>query len=260
MLAATRAGLLIGGRGVRFGLVWAGAVGARVAVSTTELLGFSGFETTTRAVPTEDGGFVLHAVPPTLMERAPAVRAEGAPSLTRHRFAHCGPAGCTSFDWYGQEGHAVVRAIGRRGADWGLVVQGAAGVSFVSAAGTERLDVDLAAEPTLCGPSRGAMELHVSARDDGGECPASIGPGFDSPNFARCTRVVYEAQGRGLCVRRVEGEREGDFSGDTVDGPGVGVWFDARGASLVGGVDDGRTISSLRAVMRTHVPSPMGFE
>lgn len=39
--------------------------------------------------------------------------------------------------------------------------------------------------------------------------------------------------------------------------PGAGVWFDARGASLVGGVDDGHTIRSLRAVLRTNTPSPM---
>lgn len=262
VLVATRAGLLVSGRGAGFGLVWAGAVGARAAVPTTGLMGVNGLETTTRAVPTEDGGFVLYAMPPELGPSllASAQLADEPRDLACHRLIRCGSAGCDTLEWYGQSGHAVVRAIGRRGADWGLVVEGATGVSFVTAAGTERMDVDLGAAPTLCGPTRGAIELHVSARDDEGECPASIGPGFDAPNFAACTRVVYEAQGRGLCVRRVEGLRENDLDADTNDGLSAGVWFEARGASLVGGVDDGRTITSLRAVVRPDVPSPMEEE
>lgn len=268
VLAATRVGLLIGGTSGYATPVWATGGGSHFA-SPMIALGALGGRTsvTTSAVATEDGGFVLYAPPPQMEPRRGAFdRLHDEPeALARHHLLRCGATGCDSFEWYGQDGRAAVRAVGHRGAIWGLVVEGASGVSFVTPSGAERLDVDLAAEPTLCGASRGAMELYVRSWrgwDEGRECAASIGPGFDSPGFARCAAVVYEVLGRALCVRRVEGLR-GEFSLDDVfrpEHPLAGVWFDARGASFVGGTDDGHTIRSVRAVLRAWAPNEWELE
>lgn len=265
VLAATRVGLLIGGTGSYSTPVWATVEGNRFTLPMTALAALAGHTSvTTSAVATEDGGFVLYASPPQLEPPSAALaRLHDEPlAAARHRLIRCGPAGCDSFDWYGQDGRAVVRAVGRRGAIWGLVVEGAAGVSFVTPTGAERLDVDLAAAPTLCGASRGAMELHVRLYEEGRECAASIGPGFDSPGYARCTAVAYEAQGRALCVRRVEGLRDDGYPDVEFrrEHPPAGVWFDARGASFVGGTDDGRTIRSVRAVLRAWAPNEWDVE
>lgn len=265
VLAATRVGLLIGGTGNYSTPTWATGEGNRITLPMSARAALGGHtSTTTSAVATEDGGFVLYASPPQMEPpRGAPDRLHDEPlALARHRLIRCGPAGCDSFDWYGQDCHAVVRAVGRRGAVWGLVVEGAAGVSFVTPTGAERLDVDLAAAPTLCGASRGAMELHVRLYEEGRECAASIGPGFDSPGFARCTAVVYEVQGGSLCVRRVEGLREDGALDDDFrrEHAPAGVWFDARGASLVGGTDDGRTIRTVRAVLRAWAPSAWEVE
>ncbi|MFO0629059.1 MAG: hypothetical protein U0325_26020 [Polyangiales bacterium] len=268
VLAATRVGLLIGGTGGYATPVWATGAGSRFSLPMTVLAELGGrTSVTTSAVATEDGGFVLYAPPPQMEPRRGAFdRLHDEPeALARHHLLRCGSTGCDSFEWYGQDGRAAVRAVGHRGAIWGLVVEGASGVSFVTPSGAERLDVDLAAEPTLCGASRGAVELHVRAWrgwEEGRECPASIGPGLDSPGFARCAAVVYEVQGRALCVRRVEGVR-GDDSFDydfRREHPPAGVWFDARGASFVGGTDDGHTIRSVRAVLRAWAPNEWELE
>lgn len=218
----------------------------------------------------EDGGDVRRgtAVNPEFVpfsHRLPALQC-----MKRLSLHHCTPAGCTRAGWFDNPRQNNVVGALREGNRWGVLAvergRTEAGqhvpLRFVATPGFERavaalegvIDSSLWMRAALapCGQTIGPWEIHTVSASNAllaaGRLVPARGP---DPGFTReIHHAVFEFNSERICLRRLDAHPgESTAVSAMLDRPRPPVetsWLEARDGQLVGGRDDGNTITELR--------------
>jgi len=265
ILAATRDGLLT--CDIEFpdwGAYWRGVRNGRSSVPTgagPDLLAFDtqSFSRRDHAMASlADGGFLAWGE----VRPHPSVADGAVPRrLTGRRLWHCAPGGCYRAEWFADPANDSAFGAIRQGSRWGIAsiarvfnedgrrphIRFEATPGFEGAAAVlegvigSRLDAAFSAAP--CGSAIAPWELHRIGRaqqQDSGLIHFRDGRLADHGPLA-IEHAVFELGPAGICLRRVEAV---DLATSQAT-----VWLEARDGELVGGRDDGFTITELRGTI-----------
>lgn len=191
--------------------------------------------------------------------------------LERLSFLRCTRAGCSREDWFDDTNQDVVVGALRDGDRWGVLAverectDGRLPLRrrFVATRGFERcvealgrvMDLSPGAPLVLtpCGETIGPWEIHTFSRSwrepDTGHM-ARRGHGFPATVRDDIQHAVFEFNSERICLRRLDAHPgESTAVSAMPDRPRPPVetsWLEARDGQLVGGRDDGNTITELR--------------
>jgi hypothetical protein len=191
--------------------------------------------------------------------------------LERLSFLRCTRAGCSREDWFDDTNQDVVVGALRDGDRWGVLAverectDGRLPLRrrFVATRGFERsvealgrvMDLSPGAPLVLtpCGETIGPWEIHTFSRSwrepDTGHM-ARRGHGFPPTVRDDIQHAVFEFNAERICLRRLDAH-PGESTAvsampDRPRPPDETSWLEARDGQLVGGRDDGNTITELR--------------
>jgi hypothetical protein len=220
-----------------------------------------------------DGRWQNRFQPPWLVWEDQPIREPSPHRLERLSLLHCTRGGCTREDWFDDTSQDVVVGALRDGDRWGVVVVEREYRSarlpvrrtFVATPSFERavtalqgvMDPSIGAPPLLtpCGETLGLWEIHTFSRGRGQFEPGQlVRRGQDSTTTSTddIHHAVFEFSPAGICLRRLDADPAQRWimshGGEMVlaDRYPEASWLEARGGQLVGGRDDGHTITELR--------------